>query len=99
MDRREKRLGMGNLVKSPVKSKDKGSFARFWKLRWFVLAEVIFVDADDEIQESKLVLSYYKDKESHEKDEQPKGNILILVWVNFLKFVPDRIKLLVIQAN
>ena len=75
MDRRERILAMGNLIKSPVKNKDKATFSKFWKLRWFVLAEVLFVDADEFVEDSKLVFSYYKDRESHAKDEQPKGKM------------------------
>lgn len=73
MDRRERILAKGYLIKSPVKNTEKSSFARFWKLRWLVLTEVLLVDVNESMEESKLVFSYYKDKDSHAKDEQPKG--------------------------
>ena len=73
MDRRERILGMGYLIKSPVKNTEKSTFGRFWKLRWLVLTEVLLIDANEFAEESKLVFSYYKDKDSHKKDERPKG--------------------------
>ena len=75
MDRQERVLGMGYLIKSPVKSKDKANFPHFWRLRWFVLAEVLFAGDGGVVEESKLVFSYFKDKSSHQKDEQPKGTV------------------------
>ena len=77
MDRRERILGMGCLKKAPVKSKDKAAFAKFWKYRWLVLTEVLFVDANEFVEDSKLVFSYYKDKDSHAKDEAPKGRPVV----------------------
>ena len=73
MDKTERILGMGYLIKSPVKNTEKSTFGRFWKLRWLVLTEVLLLDDNESVEESKLVFSYYKDKNSHKKDEQPKG--------------------------
>ena len=85
MDRRERILGKGYLIKSPVKNSEKSSFARFWKRRWLVLTEVLFVDVNEFVEESKLVFSYYKDKDSHVNDEQPKGRPYY--WFKFIEIL------------
>lgn len=77
MDKRERVLGMGFLVKSPTKSKDKARFTKYWKLRWCVFVEILHIDVDEFVEDSKLVLNYYKDKESFEKDDQAKGIIYL----------------------
>ena len=84
MDKRERVLCMGYLVKSPTKNKEKANFSRFWKLRWCVFVEVIYTIGGRE--DIKLVLYYYKDKNSHHNDESAKGRYLITFKLSVLKF-------------
>lgn len=70
MDKRAQVLCMGLLVKSPTKYTEKAIFAPWWKVRWCVLTKITY---DGAPQKTKLVLSYYKDEESHRRDENSEG--------------------------
>ncbi len=78
MDKRERVLSMGYLVKSPTKNMDKANFSRFWKLRWCVFAEIVYLNPNqsESTEDKRLVLYYYKDKESQLKDVNAKGLFL-----------------------
>ena len=76
MDKRAQVLCMGLLVKSPTKHTEKAIFAAWWKVRWCVFTKITF---DGAPQKTKLILSYYKDQESHSRDEKPEGLYVILI--------------------
>ncbi len=78
MNRRETVLSMGYLVKSPTRSNDKSNLPMFWKLRWCVFAKVCFSDRFGIVQDTKFILSYYDDKQTHFNDQRPKGKLAFL---------------------
>eukprot|EP00112_Aurelia_sp_Birch-Aquarium-sp1_P012062 Seg2531.3 transcript_id=Seg2531.3/GoldUCD/mRNA.D3Y31 product="hypothetical protein" protein_id=Seg2531.3/GoldUCD/D3Y31 len=75
MNKRERIISMGYLAKSPSKSKDKAKHTMFWKLRWCVFAEVTYTDAFTFAEDSKLILYYYEDRDSHKRDVNSKGHL------------------------
>lgn len=71
MDKTERVLAMGYLIKSPAKSRDKANLASFWKRRWCVFSEIYFPGNSERMK--KLVLHYFKDRDSYFEDDAAKG--------------------------
>ncbi len=78
MNREEKVLSVGYLVKSPTRSKDKSNLPMFWKLRWCVFARITYSDRFGYVEDTKLLLSYYEDKKAYLNHEAPKGLCIII---------------------
>ena len=70
---RKEVIKMGYLVKSPSRSRDKSSYAIFWKVRWCVLAQVFPPDEGIVTCFHKFFLYYYEDEDSYKQDLAPKG--------------------------
>ena len=73
MNKRERIISMGYLAKSPSRNRDKAKHTMFWKLRWCVFAEVTYTDPFTFAEDSKLILYYYEDRDSHKRDVNSKG--------------------------
>ncbi len=71
MDKSERVLGMGYLVKSPVDSKYKKILPTYWNKRWCVFSEIMYSGFTG--REKKLFLKYFENKKSYSQDEQPNG--------------------------
>ena len=70
---RKEVIKMGYLVKSPSRSRDKSSYAIFWKVRWCVLVQMFSPDEGIAMDFPKFSLYYYEDEDSYKQDSTPKG--------------------------